>query len=93
MDGFYNGGVIGGFHGASMGPDNTVIKGRRGELVLNANQQRNLFDIANGVTSSPSMAAVLADAIRNMPAPVLEYSEFTRFTENVKSLDYSQQIK
>lgn len=92
-DGFYTGGVIGGFHGASMGPDNTVIAGRKGELVLNANQQRNLFDIANGVTSTPNMAALIAEAVRNMPAPVLEYSEFTRFTENVKSLDYSQQIK
>lgn len=45
---FYTGGVIGGMHGATMGGDNTYIHARAGEMVLNANQQRNLWDMING---------------------------------------------
>jgi len=36
-------------NGASMGPDNTYIHARTGELVVNAAQQRKLFELANGV--------------------------------------------
>lgn len=45
---FYKGGVIGGMNGATMGSDNTYIHARAGEMVLNANQQRNLWDMING---------------------------------------------
>ena len=45
---FYQGGVIGGMNGATMGSDNTYIHARAGEMVLNANQQRNLWDMING---------------------------------------------
>lgn len=47
---FYTGGVIGGMNGASMGGDNTYIHARVGEMVLNAHQQRNLWDMINGQT-------------------------------------------
>lgn len=86
------GGVIGGFRGATMGHDNTVINARRGEMVLNANQQKQLFDIANG-GSTTSLAASLAAAIQSMPAPVLEYSEFTRFGQRVATLNETQKMK
>jgi DNA repair exonuclease SbcCD ATPase subunit len=86
------GGVIGGFSGATMGHDNTVINARRGEMVLNANQQKQLFDIANG-GSTTSLAASLAAAIQSMPAPVLEYSEFTRFEQRVAKLNETQKMK
>lgn len=86
------GGVIGGFRGATMGHDNTVINARRGEMVLNANQQKQLFDIANG-GSTTSLAASLAAAIQSMPAPVLEYSEFTRFEQRVATLNETQKMK
>lgn len=86
------GGVIGGFSGATMGHDNTVINARRGEMVLNANQQKQLFDIANG-GSTTSLAASLAAAIQSMPAPVLEYSEFTRFEQRVATLNETQKMK
>ena len=85
------GGVIGGFRGATMGHDNTVINARRGEMVLNANQQKQLFDIANG-GSTTSLAASLAAAIQSMPAPVLEYSEFTRFEQRVATLNETQKM-
>lgn len=45
---FYKGGVIGGMNGATMGSDNTYIHARAGEMILNAHQQRNLWDMING---------------------------------------------
>lgn len=45
---FYTGGVIGGANGATMGGDNTYIHARTGEMILNAHQQRNLWDMING---------------------------------------------
>ena len=45
---FYKGGIIGGANGATMGDDNTYIHARRGEMVMNASQQRALWDIING---------------------------------------------
>ena len=82
---FETGGVIGGYRGATMGSDNTYIHARRGEMVLNADQQRQLFDIANGGYSS-SMMAQLVEAIQSMPAPVLDYQEFTTFQRRVTQM-------
>jgi hypothetical protein len=48
---FYTGGIIGGANGATMGGDNTYIHARRGEMVLNASQQRALWDMINGLGS------------------------------------------
>ena len=45
---FYTGGIIGGANGATMGGDNTYIHARTGEMVLNAHQQRSLWDMING---------------------------------------------
>jgi hypothetical protein len=45
---FAAGGVIGGINGATMGSDNTYIHARAGEMVLNAHQQRSLWDMING---------------------------------------------
>lgn len=44
---FQQGGVIGGMNGASMGIDNTYVHARTGEMILNAQQQKNLWDMAN----------------------------------------------
>lgn len=44
VQGFAGGGVI----GATNGPDNQVATVRTGEIVLNAQQQKNLFDAING---------------------------------------------
>lgn len=48
---FYKGGVIGGANGATMGSDNTYIHARTGEMVLNAHQQRSLWNMINGQDS------------------------------------------
>lgn len=45
---FYDGGFIGGMNGASYGADNTVINARRGELVVNARQQAQMWKMLNG---------------------------------------------
>ena len=89
---FETGGVIGGYRGATMGADNTYIHARQGEMVLNAEQQRQLFEVANG-GYSPNMIAQLAAAIREMPAPVLEYSEFQQFAGRVVTLNEIQKLK
>ena len=48
---FYTGGIVGGMYGASMGGDNTYIHARNGEMILNAQQQRGLWDSINGIAS------------------------------------------
>ena len=90
---YESGGVIGGYHGVSMGHDNTAIIARRGEMVLNANQQKQLFEIANGGSKAGGMYSALADALRSMPAPVLVYSEFQDFTNKVATLDEAAKLK
>ena len=45
---FATGGVVGGFNGATTGGDNTQANVREGEMLLNAGQQKKLFDVANG---------------------------------------------
>lgn len=89
---FETGGVIGGFAGATMGRDNTVISARKGEMVLNAEQQQRLFAIANGSASS-NMAAALAAALQSMPAPVMDYEEFTQFQTRVAGYTENSKLK
>lgn len=52
---FYAGGIIGGANGATYGSDNTYIHARTGEMVLNAHQQRSLWDMINGQDSRPAL--------------------------------------
>ena len=90
--GFETGGVIGGFQGATMGRDNTVASVRTGEMVLNANQQKTLFEIANGGATT-SLTASLVAALQAMPAPVVEYTELQRFGNKVNILDNNAKLK
>ena len=55
---FAAGGFVGGINGASMGADNTTIAARSGELVMNANQQRALWDMLNGTGSAAGTGGV-----------------------------------
>ena len=90
--GFETGGVIGGFRGATMGHDNTYASVRTGEMVLNANQQKTLFEIANGGATT-SLTASLVAALQSMPAPVVEYTELQRFGNKVNILDNNAKLK
>lgn len=48
---FQDGGIVGGFNsGSTIGPDNTTVRARVGEAILNADQQKRLLDIADGKT-------------------------------------------
>lgn len=92
-EGHEHGGVIGGtFTGATRGGDNIVMTGRRGELVLNADQQKRLYDIADGSVPS-NLTASLVEALRTMPAPVVEYTELQRFGNKVNILDNNAKLK
>lgn len=55
---FATGGYVGGMNGATMGGDNTVIAARGGELVINANQQRALWDMLNGSAGAAGAGGV-----------------------------------
>lgn len=55
---FASGGFVGGINGASMGADNTTIAARSGELVMDANQQRALWDMINGTGSAAGAGGV-----------------------------------
>ena len=57
---FANGGVIGGFQGTSFGSDNTLASVRTGEMVLNAPQQKELFDTINGGGGSGLISEIKA---------------------------------
>jgi hypothetical protein len=48
IQGFKDGGFIGGMTGATSGGDNTLIQAREGELVLNSDQQRRLLGLLDG---------------------------------------------
>lgn len=91
-EGFETGGVIGGYRGATLGRDNTAISARKGEMVINAQQQRQLFEIANGGGATGGMYSALAQALEGMPAPVLVYSEFQRFIDRVVTLDETAKL-
>lgn len=60
---FATGGVVGGIDGASMGADNTIAHVRSGEMILNAAQQRSLWEMANGGNAGNG-------AVVNMPVTI-----------------------
>ena len=92
-EGHEHGGVLGNrFIGATAGPDTATFRGRPGELILNAQQQRTLYDIANG-SGQTSLAASLAAALRNMPPPVMVYSEYNDFKARVATFDETSKLK
>jgi hypothetical protein len=68
---FASGGIVGGeFSGASMGQDNVQITARKDEMFLNAQQQKNLFEMINngGIGGGPIIVQIdgreIAKAVR-----------------------------
>ena len=60
-----------------------------GEMILNREQQANLFDIANkGQTGTgidyDLLGVKMAEAVAQLAPPVLVYSEFKDFENNVQ---------
>ena len=76
------GGVVG---GTSYSGDKLTAKVNSGEMILNREQQTNLFKLANvgGGFDYSGFAEAVAQAVANQPAPILEYTEFESFANRV----------
>lgn len=85
---FATGGIVPGTYDAK---DSVRASLSGGEMVLNPAQQKRLFEVANvGMSESfdyERMAAAVAVGVSEMPAPVLDYKEFTTFEDNVATVD------
>jgi hypothetical protein len=66
------------------------------EMVLNAGQQANLFNQLNspqrGGFDYELLGLTMASAVKSMPAPVMDYKEFTIFESNLVSLQENAKI-
>lgn len=62
---FATGGVVGGFKGASMGGDNTTANVRNGEMILNAQQQKQLWGVANGAGAEGGNVSLNVNVVNN----------------------------
>lgn len=84
---FAAGGIVG---GASVVGDNIKIRANSGEMILTAEQQAALFEMANkGLNyrnSYEELVAALTTSLQSLPAPVLDYTEFTTFQNNLKKV-------
>ena len=76
------GGIVG---GTSFSGDKVVAHVNSGEMILNREQQTNLFKMANigGGFDYSGFAEAVAQAVANQPAPILEYTEFESFANRV----------
>ena len=76
------GGIVG---GNSFSGDKVVAHVNSGEMILNREQQTNLFKMANigGGFDYSGFAEAVAQAVASQPAPILEYTEFESFANRV----------
>ena len=86
MSGYAEGGIV---PGTSYSGDRIQARVNSGEMVLTQAQQKQLFEIANGRGSQGMnyelMVSAFTNAVERMPAPVLDYSEFQVFENNVSN--------
>ena len=84
---FATGGVVG---GNSFSGDKVQALVNSGEMILNKEQQTTLFNsIANGNLTAPQSFDYdrLAQAVANLPAPKMVYSEFAQFQEKITTFE------
>lgn len=96
---YATGGVVGGFQGATTGGDNTYIHARNGEMMLNARQQRNLFDMANSSGASGGIKVNIrnymgesAEVTPELTGDTLNLIIDRRVTEQLSSGSYSEAL-
>lgn len=82
---FAEGGIV---PGSSWTGDKVDIKANSGEMIINRTDQQRLFElITSGYTLSgidyARLALVMRNAISELPAPVLDYSEFVAYGNKV----------
>ena len=84
---FAAGGVVG---GSAVVGDAVRIRANSGEMILTAEQQAALFEMANrGLNyrnSYEELVLALSSALQDLPAPILDYTEFTTFQNNLKKI-------
>jgi hypothetical protein len=83
---FATGGVVG---GNSYSGDNVNVRVNSGEMILNTKQQAELFAVANGNHAGGGidydlLGQKMAEAVTALAPPVLVYSEFKDFENNVQ---------
>ena len=70
--------------------DAVRIRANSGEMILTAEQQAALFEMANkGLNyrnSYEELVLALSSALQDLPAPILDYTEFTTFQNNLKKI-------
>lgn len=86
---FAEGGIV---PGDSWTGDKVTARVNSGEMILTKEQQAKLFDliqagVPQGGIDYRLMARAVADGVAALPAPVLDYSEFTRFERKVKQVE------
>lgn len=86
---FAQGGIV---PGDSWTGDKVTARVNSGEMILTKEQQAKLFDLIQaGVPQSGIdyrlMARAVAEGVAALPAPVLDYSEFTRFERKVRQVE------
>ena len=83
---FATGGIVG---GNSYTGDRVPIMANSREMVLNTDQQTRLFNALNGQNDSGFGInyEAMAAAVAALPAPVMDYSEFTQFQDNVSQYE------
>lgn len=84
---FAQGGIVG---GNSLTGDTVMVRANTGEMFINREDQRRLLDMIQSGTLGggyETIRAAMADALKEMPAPVLDYSEFTGFQRSVKMIE------
>jgi hypothetical protein len=83
---FAGGGVV---PGTSYTGDHVPARLNSAEVVLNQQQQAKLlYDIASGnaMIGGGNTVEAFSEALREMPAPVLQYTEFETFTDDVRAV-------
>ena len=86
---FSEGGVV---PGESYTGDRVTARLNSGEMILTRGMQENLLRLLSGVTPAfgsdwSGMREAFRDAVAELPAPTLVYSEFQDFTRNVRKIN------
>lgn len=86
---FASGGIVG---GTSFSGDKITAKVNSGEMILTLDQQRRLFQIADGKRQGQTLdvaafAEATARAVSKLPPPILEYREFLQFQKDTNRLN------
>jgi len=84
---FADGGIVG---GSSYTGDKVIAGLNSGEMIFNRQQQQNLFNMIATDRLSASNGIdyeLLAKAVSKIPAPVMNYKEFTDFQQKIATFD------